>query len=222
MSQNTSFSSTATKRPLSAENQFLLKESVPRNGSTPRGTRKNADYYEKQPLFERAPAEPVRLTPAWEETNLPNDELNFKDVTMEQAVLEMNPPTDWLYLVYFTLLLHGVGTLMPWNMFITAKAYFEDYKLTDRITGNKTEYAGDFLPYVGFASQVPTLLLNWINIIIPLGAGGSLTTRIVWSILVEVVVFIFTVILAMVDSSQWPGTFFAITMFTVIVLNSKY
>jgi hypothetical protein len=41
MSQNTSFSSTATKRPPSAENQFLLKESVPRNGSTPRGARKS-------------------------------------------------------------------------------------------------------------------------------------------------------------------------------------
>jgi hypothetical protein len=27
-----------------------------------------------------------------------------------------------LNLVYFTLLLHGIGTLMPWNMFITAKA----------------------------------------------------------------------------------------------------
>jgi hypothetical protein len=54
-----------------------------------------ADCYEKQPLYERALTEPVRLTPAWEETNLPNDELNFKDVTMEQAVLEMNPPADW-------------------------------------------------------------------------------------------------------------------------------
>jgi equilibrative nucleoside transporter 1/2/3 len=50
---------------------------------------------------------------------------------------------------------------------------------------------------------------------------GSLTTRIVWSILVEVVVFIVTVILAMSDSSQWPGTFFTITMITVVILNSK-
>jgi len=58
----------------------------------------DADSYEKQPLFERALAEPVRLTPAWEETNLPNDELNFKDVTMEEAVLETNPPTDWYIL----------------------------------------------------------------------------------------------------------------------------
>jgi len=49
--------------------------------------------------------------------------------------------------------------------------YFQDYKLTDRVTGNLTEYAGNFLPYVGFASQIPSLLLNWINIILPLGAG---------------------------------------------------
>lgn len=39
-------------------------------------------------------AEPVRLTPAWEEKNLPNDVLNFKSVTMEQAELETNPPKD--------------------------------------------------------------------------------------------------------------------------------
>lgn len=47
--------------------------------------------FEKQPFL---PTEPVRLTPAWEETNLPNDELNFKEVTMENAQLEMNPPFD--------------------------------------------------------------------------------------------------------------------------------
>jgi equilibrative nucleoside transporter 1/2/3 len=49
--------------------------------------------------------------------------------------------------------------------------YFEDFKLTDRTTGIKTEYAGNFLPYIGFAAQIPNLLLNWINIFIPLGAG---------------------------------------------------
>lgn len=49
--------------------------------------------------------------------------------------------------------------------------YFEDYKLIDSVTGNRTEYAGNFLPYVGFASQIPNLLLNWINIILPLGTG---------------------------------------------------
>lgn len=37
---------------------------------------------------------PVRLTPAWEENNLPNDELNFKTFNMDDAVLETDPPKD--------------------------------------------------------------------------------------------------------------------------------
>lgn len=37
---------------------------------------------------------PVRLTPAWEENNLPNDELNFKSLSMDDAVLETDPPKD--------------------------------------------------------------------------------------------------------------------------------
>lgn len=39
---------------------------------------------------------------------------------MERATLEINPPRDKLNIIYFILLLHGIGTLMPWNMFITA------------------------------------------------------------------------------------------------------
>ncbi|KAG5324520.1 S29A1 protein, partial [Acromyrmex heyeri] len=49
---------------------------------------------------------------------------------------------------------------------------------------------------------------------------GNLTTRIVWSIFVLVLIFVFTVILAMTDSSGWPGIFFWITMISVIVLNT--
>ena len=31
------------------------------------------------------------------------------------------PPTDRFNLLYLTLVLHGIGTLMPWNIFINAK-----------------------------------------------------------------------------------------------------
>lgn len=50
---------------------------------------------------------------------------------------------------------------------------------------------------------------------------GSVTTRVVWSILIMVFVFVMTVVLAMTDSSEWPGTFFWVTMSSVVVLNSK-
>lgn len=114
--------------------------------------------------------EPVRLTPAWEARNLPDDELNFKGMTMERAKLECEPPSDRFKLIFFILVLHGIGTLTPWNMFITAKDYFVNYKLSENYTGqNNTEYIANFMPYVGFASQIPNVLFNWMNIFVNLG-----------------------------------------------------
>lgn len=52
--------------------------------------------------------------------------------------------------------------------------------------------------------------------------SGNATPRIVWSIVIEVLVFIVTVALAMTDSSGWPGTFFWVTMGSVVVLNSEF
>lgn len=161
--------------------------------------------------------EPVRLTPAWEENNLPNDELNLRGVTMDNAELEANPPRDRWKLVYLTLMLHGIGTLMPWNMIITAKSYFVDYKLAESYTHVNSTYGTYFLPTIGIASQAPNILFNWLNIFINL--GGNFTSRVVWSILIEVIAFLFTVLLVMVDTSAWPGIFFALTVATVVILN---
>lgn len=74
-------------------------------------------------LSEKSPLqEPVRLHPSWEDSNLPDDQLNFKNLTMENASLQLHTPIDKYNLVYMTFLIHGVGVLMPWNMFITAKS----------------------------------------------------------------------------------------------------
>lgn len=61
-----------------------------------------------------------------------------------------------------------------------------------------------------------------INLNCSLFCSGDLTTRIVWSIVAMVVIFIMTIVLAMVDSSNWPGAFFWITMITVVALNSEH
>lgn len=39
---------------------------------------------------------------------------------MNDASLDLNAPRDKYNLVYLTFLLHGIGVLTPWNMFITA------------------------------------------------------------------------------------------------------
>lgn len=66
--------------------------------------------------------QPVRLQPSWEESNLPEEELNFRNLTMDDASLQLHTPVDKYNLVYMTFLLHGIGVLMPWNMFITAQS----------------------------------------------------------------------------------------------------
>lgn len=195
------------------EEQMLLTER-PINAANIVKPTPNGKLCEKQSFLT---PEPVRLTPAWEAGNLPNDELNLKGITMEEAQLECSQPKDKYNIVYLILLLHGIGTLLPWNMFITAKSYFVDYKLSKNYTGVDSDYAASFLTYHGFAAQGPNLLFNWLNIFIQI--GGNLTTRIVWSIVVEMVTFVITVILAMTDSSTWPGTFFWLTMLLVIILN---
>ncbi|XP_077286740.1 equilibrative nucleoside transporter 2 [Arctopsyche grandis] len=197
-----------------AEDRVLLQDCRP-DTATIVSRRSGSDMNpEKTPFLA---AEPVRLTPAWESCNLPNDTLNLKGVTMETAALEVDPPTDRRNLVYLTLLLHGIGTLTPWNMFITAKAYFVDYKFSPSYTGAILPYSDHFVTYLSLCSQLPNVLFNWINIFIEI--KGSLTMRIVWSISIEVLLFVGTVVLAMVDTSDCPGLFFWLTMLSVVLLN---
>jgi equilibrative nucleoside transporter 1/2/3 len=148
---------------------------------------------------------------------LPEDELNFKNLNMDDASLQIHTPPDKYNLVYLTFLIHGIGVLMPWNMFITADKYFTDHKLSKEYTGEESPYVTNFMQYLTFAAQVPNVFFNWLNIFIHI--GGNLTTRIVWSISIAVVVFIVTVILAMIDTSTWPVPFFWITMICVVILN---
>lgn len=64
---------------------------------------------------------PVKLDPGWEGVERPVDELNFR--TLERMEdLERHAPPDRLNIVYIIMVVQGIGILMPWNMFITAKA----------------------------------------------------------------------------------------------------
>lgn len=187
----------------SAEAESLLRSE--RSGVIMPGQRRyEASEGEKAPFLRN---EPVKLTPAWEGSNLPNDTLNLKGIAMDLA-----PPKDKWNLIFFTLMMHGLGTLTAWNMFITAKDYFVKYKLV-----NAPQVSGDFMTYIGWASQMPNLLFSWFNIFVKI--GGNLTTRIVWSLCIEVLIFVVTVVLAMLDSSEWPMVFFWLTMISVFLLN---
>lgn len=83
----------------------------------------------------------------------------------------VSPPKDRYNMVYLILVLHGIGVLMPWNMFITAHSYFSDYKLNvttgDEIFDQKTtEFSKNFLSYIGVAAQVPNVVCNGLNLFV--------------------------------------------------------
>ncbi|XP_017041382.1 equilibrative nucleoside transporter 1 [Drosophila ficusphila] len=171
---------------------------------------------EKSPFIGRQQA-PVTLNPSWE-SKLPAHEANGKGSQSAIGQLGLPAPKDKYLIVFFIFLLHGVGTLMPWNMFITAKSYFEDFKFgVNNTVATETSYRTHFMQNMGFASQVPNLIFNWLNIFVAF--GGDLTSRIVYSIIFEMVILLVTIVLAMVDSSQWPGVFFWTTMGCIVLLN---
>ncbi|KPM11983.1 equilibrative nucleoside transporter 1-like protein [Sarcoptes scabiei] len=134
-------------------------------------------------------------------------------------------PKDRFHIVYIILIIHGIAILMPWNMFINATEYFTDHKLTLQLkngTQIESKYKEYFLSNVGIAAQIPNVLFNVLNIFFHLGETHSTegyTHRVLGSIIIELIFMILTVILAIIDTSEWITLFFYLTMLTVIILN---
>lgn len=160
---------------------------------------------------------PVKLQPSWEGNNLSEAELNFKNITMDEANLQIFKPPDKYSFVYIIFLIHGIATLLSWNMFINAISYFTVYKLGKESLGFEFPHSGNFMQILTFCSQVPNVIFNWFNIFVPI--KGDLTLRIMWSIAINIMLFIITIALAMVDTSSWPYGFFYVTMISVVILN---
>ncbi|EFO20541.2 hypothetical protein LOAG_07950 [Loa loa] len=131
-------------------------------------------------------------------------------------------PEDKYSAVYFILLLHGIGVLMPWNMFITiAPSYYVGYKFVEvRADGivHKSDYALHFLGYLGLASQIPTLLLNLINLFVQI--KGGLKRRISFSLFILAIIILVTLVFTLINTSHMITAFFFITMTTVVLLNA--
>uniref|UniRef100_A0A7E4UNA7 Nucleoside transporter n=1 Tax=Panagrellus redivivus TaxID=6233 RepID=A0A7E4UNA7_PANRE len=126
-------------------------------------------------------------------------------------------PKDKFNTVLFIMMLHGIGSLIAWNVFITiAPIYFQKYKLESVIPGDKPWYVTNFMNLVCLCSQLPNLTVNAIGLFVE---KGNLVTRIVASLVVVILACLFTIVFIFVNTSGWPFGFFLVTMATVIVLN---
>ncbi|KAM6130434.1 equilibrative nucleoside transporter 3 [Phoenicopterus ruber ruber] len=131
-------------------------------------------------------------------------------------------PSDRLHGAYVIFFLLGIGSLLPWNFFITAKHYWM-YKLqncSDQ-AGPVGQAASDlrdfFESYISIASTVPSVLCLVGNFLLVNKVPASV--RILSSLFIMLAVFLVITVLVKVDTSAWTTRFFALTIGCVVVVS---
>uniref|UniRef100_A0A8C7UZZ5 Solute carrier family 29 member 1a n=1 Tax=Oncorhynchus mykiss TaxID=8022 RepID=A0A8C7UZZ5_ONCMY len=142
----------------------------------------------------------------------------------------INAPQDKYNAVWIIFFILGLGTLLPWNFFMTATMYFTS-RLKDpaiegsvNLTANATVVEADtrnvleskFNNVMTLCAMVPLLIFTCLNSFIHQRIPQNF--RIAGSLSVILLVFLLTAVLVKVDMSPLP--FFCLTMIKIICINS--
>ncbi|XP_061692723.1 equilibrative nucleoside transporter 3 isoform X2 [Syngnathoides biaculeatus] len=168
----------------------------------------------------RAPAHPSlnsSYIPIGLDNSTSSEDEESEDQTRSSASLAVRyTPDDRYCLVYFIFFLMGIGSLLPWNFFITAKSYWL-YKLRNGTEEQRSDLSDYFESYLTFASTVPSVLCLILNYILVNRLSPHL--RILSSLVVILLVFVTTTVLVKVDVSRCRVEFFAVTLASVAVVS---
>jgi len=141
-------------------------------------------------------------------------------------------PEDKFKFVYIIFYWLGIGTLLPWNMFISVVAYWdykfrtvvEDVSIEDANAANATAVVDDknelqkaWNGYLAAASMVPNVTFLILNAFF----GHRLKTqpRLIVSLILVIVAFTFTSIMVQVDTDTWQKDFLIVTLVSVVFIN---
>ncbi|XP_037127023.1 equilibrative nucleoside transporter 1-like [Syngnathus acus] len=142
----------------------------------------------------------------------------------------MTSPRDKYNAVWLIFFILGLGTLLPWNFFMTATMYFTSRlkdpssDLSANQTANRTLDGGGtrnmleskFNNVMTLCAMVPLLIFTCINSFIHQRIPQKL--RITGSLAVILLVFLLTALLVKVDVEPLP--FFTLTMIKIVFINS--
>nr|XP_023690178.1 equilibrative nucleoside transporter 2-like isoform X2 [Paramormyrops kingsleyae] len=115
--------------------------------------------------------------------------------------------------IFFIL---GMGTLLPWNFFLTATQYFTDKLSPEVVNGTVVGKEYYFSNWMTLLSQLPLLLFTLLNSF--LYQRLSERVRVAGSLVFILLLFILTAALVMVHMQK--DSFFSITMATIWFINS--
>uniref|UniRef100_A0A672KUR6 Equilibrative nucleoside transporter 1-like n=1 Tax=Sinocyclocheilus grahami TaxID=75366 RepID=A0A672KUR6_SINGR len=136
-----------------------------------------------------------------------------------------NAPRDRYNAVWIIFFLLGLGTLLPWNFFMTATMYFTsrlkngEHNLTANATvaiDDRNVLESKFNNVMTLCAMVPLLIFTCLNSFIHQRIPQKL--RISGSLSVILVVFLITAMLVKVEMEPLP--FFTFTMIKIICINS--
>ncbi|XP_071336303.1 equilibrative nucleoside transporter 1-like [Trachinotus anak] len=142
----------------------------------------------------------------------------------------INAPRDKYNAVWIIFFILGLGTLLPWNFFMTATMYFTSRlkdpptDLSSNQTANETMEGVDtrsvleskFNNVMTLCAMVPLLIFTCLNSFLHQRIPQKL--RISGSLTVILVVFLLTAVLVKVDMAPLP--FFTLTMIKIVCINS--
>uniref|UniRef100_A0A7N6A9M8 Solute carrier family 29 member 2 n=1 Tax=Anabas testudineus TaxID=64144 RepID=A0A7N6A9M8_ANATE len=130
---------------------------------------------------------------------------------------QADAPQDRGCLVGIIFFILGLGTLLPWNFFMTASLYFQGRLATQ--SNNDTEEVREeyqFNNWMTLLSQLPLLVFTLLNSF--LYQRISEAVRIAGSLVFILLLFILTAVLVKVPMEQ--DHFFSVTMATIWFINS--
>ncbi|XP_002734201.1 equilibrative nucleoside transporter 1-like [Saccoglossus kowalevskii] len=126
-------------------------------------------------------------------------------------------PRDRYHVVYYIIGFLGIGTLLPWNMFITANGYF-NYKYRDTENHNDTtEMQETFENFFSLAAMSSSIVMLFLNA--ALKHLISLNMRVYTGLVFTMIMFAFTATMVLVNTDDWQSMFFGITLLSVIIIN---
>ncbi|KAF7710714.1 equilibrative nucleoside transporter 3 [Silurus meridionalis] len=148
-------------------------------------------------------------------------EVNLEDEGGMSPLLARHRPHDSYCLVYGIFFILGIGSLLPWNFFITAKHYWL-YKLNNRssLASHQelhTDLSDFFESYLTIASTVPSVLCLVFNYFLVNRVSSDV--RVLLSLAMILLVFIVTTVLVKVDVSDCREKFLAGTLASVALVS---
>ena len=141
-------------------------------------------------------------------------------------------PEDKFKLIYFIFGWLGIGTLLPWNMFITVSAYWDSKfetvandtsldaqggETSTALQGGKNDIQLAWNSNMAMASMVPNVTFLLLNA--SFGHHFKTTPRLLVSLILVIVLFGVTCAMTKVDTDPFQHYFWVGTLISIVLIN---